>query len=45
MNRVTIRVASLEEVQRNMDEALRAVAKATLSRCARLKPPSEVLIL
>jgi len=25
--------------------ALRAVAKATLSRCARLKPPSEVLIL
>ncbi len=25
--------------------ALRAVADATLSRCARLKPPSEVLIL
>ena len=25
--------------------ALRAVAKATWSRCARLKPPSEVLIL
>ena len=25
--------------------ALRAVAEATLSRCARLKPPSEVLIL
>src|SRR5471030_1643917 len=27
------------------DAALRAVAKATLSRFARLKPPSEVLIL
>ncbi len=27
------------------EPALRAVAEATLSRCARLKPPSEVLIL
>ncbi len=34
-----------ERMTRIFDAALRAVAKATLSRCARLKPPSEVLIL
>src|SRR5476649_1669414 len=34
-----------ERITRTFDAALRAVAKATLSRFARLKPPSEVLIL
>src|SRR5471030_189996 len=34
-----------ERITRIFDAALRAVAKATLSRFARLKPPSEVLIL